>query len=124
MKKPSEPKDEQLSVSHAFFRPVYEFILRVMQGDTAAASAMFQRYLAGELPVELLSLSRRCVQEDQRGRRTQRAIPRKPSYARRPVGSRTSATPSTDGGAMKVTDVQILGLPITDRTDTRGLSAS
>jgi hypothetical protein len=68
--KPGEPTEGQLLVSHTF-RHVYRFILQAMQGDTAAASALFQRYLAGELPEELLSLSRRCVQEDQKGRRTQ-----------------------------------------------------
>ena len=52
------------------FRHEYR-ILQAMQEDTAAASALFQRYLAGELPEELLSLSARCVQEDQKGRRTQ-----------------------------------------------------
>ena len=36
-----------------------------MQGDAADASAMFQRYLAGELPEERLSLARRCAQEYQ-----------------------------------------------------------
>ena len=54
---------EQLSVSHTL-RHVHEFILRAVEGDTVAASALFQRYLAGELPEELLALSRRCVQED------------------------------------------------------------
>jgi hypothetical protein len=42
-------------------------ILRAMQGDTAVASALFQQYVAGELPEKLLALSRRCVQEDQKG---------------------------------------------------------
>ena len=55
---------EEPSVADAF-RHVYRFILRAMQGDADAASALFQRYLAGELPEELLALSRRCVQEDQ-----------------------------------------------------------
>jgi hypothetical protein len=59
-----EPEEEEPSVSHAF-RHVYRFILREMQGDAAAASAMFQRYLAGELPEELLTLARRCAQEYQ-----------------------------------------------------------
>jgi hypothetical protein len=62
-----EPTEGQLLVSYTF-RHVYRFILQAMQGDTAAASALFKRYLAGE---ELLSLSRRCVQKDKKGRRTQ-----------------------------------------------------
>jgi len=36
---------------------------RNMKGDTAAASAIFQKYLVGELPEELISLSR-YVQEN------------------------------------------------------------
>jgi hypothetical protein len=62
-----EATEEQPSISHTF-RHVYRFILQAMQGDTVAASALFQEYLAGELPEELLALSRRCVQEDQKGR--------------------------------------------------------
>ena len=58
-----EPTEEQASISRTF-RHVYRFILRAMQGDTIIASAL-QRYLAGELPEDLLALSRRCVQEDQ-----------------------------------------------------------
>jgi hypothetical protein len=61
-----EPTEEQPSSSHTF-RHVYRFILRAMQGDRAVASALFQQYLAGELPEQLLALSRRWVQEDQKG---------------------------------------------------------
>ena len=87
-----EPTEEQASISRTF-RHVYRFILRAMQGDTIIASAL-QRYLAGELPEDLLALSRRCVQEDQKGRRTQRCAPLKAAYASGPVRSRTSAVPS------------------------------
>ena len=59
-----EVTEEEPSVAYAF-RHVYQFILRAMQGDADAASALFQRYLAGELPEELLAISRRCVREDQ-----------------------------------------------------------
>ena len=60
----SEATEEEPSVADAF-RHVYQFILRAMQGDADAASALFQRYLVGELPEELLAISRRCVREDQ-----------------------------------------------------------
>ena len=60
-----EPTEEQPSISYTF-RHVHRFILRAVQGDTAVASALFQRYLTGELPDELLALSRRCVQGDQK----------------------------------------------------------
>jgi hypothetical protein len=99
-----EPTEEQPSISHTF-RHVYRFILRAMQGDTAVASALFQQYLAGELPVKLLALSRRCVQEDQAaaackkikkaGRFAKSTVrPRKAVLRQRPVSSRTSAAHS------------------------------
>jgi hypothetical protein len=75
-----EPTEEQPSISHTF-RQVYRFILRAMQGDTAVARALFQQYLAGEMPDFIAALrarrssgaackkiKRRCVQEDQKGR--------------------------------------------------------
>lgn len=71
----AEATEEEPSVAGAF-RHAYQFILRAMQGDAGAASAMFQRYLAGELPEELLALSRRCVQQDQT---PNHATPRKQS---------------------------------------------
>jgi hypothetical protein len=58
--------EEQLSIADTF-KHMYQLILDALEGDTAAAEAMFQRYLAGELPEELLSLSRRCVQQNQGG---------------------------------------------------------
>ena len=62
---------EQPAFAHTF-RHVYQFILQATDGDTAAASAMFQRYLAGELSEELLALSRRWVRKDQRSGKTRR----------------------------------------------------
>jgi hypothetical protein len=46
---------------------VYGFILQAVKGDKAAADAIFEDYLAGELSEELLSISRRCVSSDQAG---------------------------------------------------------
>ena len=65
MRSNEKAAEEQPSISDTF-KHVYQFILDALEGDTAAADAMFQRYLAGELPEELLSLSRRCVQHNQR----------------------------------------------------------
>ena len=65
--KSNVPAEELPSVAHTF-RHVYRFILESMQGDAASAAALFYRYLDGELPEELLALSRRCVQADQRRR--------------------------------------------------------
>ena len=73
--KTGEPTEEQ-PLAHAF-RPIFEFIIRGMQGDTAAAGVLFQRYLAGELPEELLSLSRRCVEQDGAGGRRAGRVERK-----------------------------------------------
>jgi hypothetical protein len=47
------------------FRHVYHFILRATEGNSAAATAIFQSYLAGELSEEFLSISRRWVNADQ-----------------------------------------------------------
>jgi hypothetical protein len=47
------------------FREIHRFILKAVDGNAAAASALFQRYLNGELPDELLRISRSWVQEEQ-----------------------------------------------------------
>jgi hypothetical protein len=52
------------TLRHAF-RHVYGFILHAVRGDTAAADAIFESYLAGKLSEELLAISRRCVTSDQ-----------------------------------------------------------
>jgi hypothetical protein len=101
-----EARGDQPSVADAF-RDVYRFILRAMQGDADAASALFQRYLAGELPEELLALSRRCVQEDQTLNRatpvphlraqSMSAPPRKGSRSPRSVQGSTSTRSSVGG---------------------------
>lgn len=89
-----EPTEEQASISRTF-RHVYRFILRAMQGDTIIASALFQRYLAGELPEDLLALSRRCVQEDQKCLANSAVRPPEGSLRQRP-------SPFEDfGGALK-----------------------
>jgi hypothetical protein len=59
-----DPVAKEGSIFHTF-RHVYRFILEALKGDTAAASVIFQKYLGGELPEELISLSRRHVQENQ-----------------------------------------------------------
>jgi hypothetical protein len=51
------------------FRNVYRFILGAVGGDAAVAKAMFERYLAGELSEELLTVSRQCVRADRKGAR-------------------------------------------------------
>jgi hypothetical protein len=60
-----DPVDKECSISHTF-RHVYRFILEAMKGDKAAASAIFQKCLVGELPEELISLSRYVQQNHNR----------------------------------------------------------
>ena len=58
--------EAQPSLRHAF-KHVYGFILQAVKGDKAAANAIFEDYLAGELSEKLLSISRRYVSADQAG---------------------------------------------------------
>jgi hypothetical protein len=58
--------NEQIT-EYSAFGDIYRFILRAVGGDTAIAKAMFERYLAGELSEELLTISRQCVEEDRVG---------------------------------------------------------
>jgi hypothetical protein len=53
------------------FGNVYHFILGAVGGDAAVAKAMFERYLAGELSEELLTISRQCVRADRKGARVE-----------------------------------------------------
>ena len=59
---------EQIT-EYSAFRDVYRFILGAVGGDAAVARAMYERYLAGELSKELLTISRRCVKEDSAGKK-------------------------------------------------------
>ena len=47
------------------FREIHRFILKAMDGNAAAANALFRKYLNGELSDELLRISRSWVQEEQ-----------------------------------------------------------
>jgi hypothetical protein len=46
------------------FKEVYRFILAATDGNVFAARDLFGKYLAGEMPEKLLSISRRWVQSD------------------------------------------------------------
>jgi hypothetical protein len=63
------------------FRNVYRFILGAVGGDAAVAKAMFERYLAGELSEELLTVSRQCVRADRKGARVEQDWANKESKA-------------------------------------------
>jgi hypothetical protein len=64
--------EEQFVLAHSF-RHVYRFILAGVNGDAAAAKAIFERYLAGELSEELLTISRQWVRADLAARTTREA---------------------------------------------------
>jgi hypothetical protein len=49
---------EELPAYASAFKEVYRFILEALEGDEVAATALFQKYLAGELPEELLCIAR------------------------------------------------------------------
>ena len=74
------------------FREIHRFILKAVDGNAAAANALFHKFLKGELPDELLRISRSCVQEEQRGNKIivvdteapehlTRGVPTSPSHA-------------------------------------------
>src|SRR5262245_41000292 len=60
-----ERKNEQWPPFVDAFREIHRFILKAMDGNAAAANGLFQKYLDGELPEELLRISRSWVQEEQ-----------------------------------------------------------
>jgi hypothetical protein len=60
-----KPAAKKRSISHTF-RHVYHFILEAVNGDRTKASTIFHKYFAGELPEQLLFISRRYVQENQK----------------------------------------------------------
>jgi hypothetical protein len=47
------------------FKQVYRFILEATHGNVFAATDLFQKYLAGEMPERLLSISRLRVKAEQ-----------------------------------------------------------
>jgi len=40
------------------FKEVYRFILEALEGNDVAATRLFRKYLAGEMPEELLGIAR------------------------------------------------------------------
>jgi hypothetical protein len=62
-----EPLTETEHRLRGVFEDVYRFILQVANGDRATADTIFEDYLDGKLPEQLLSISRGCVSADQAG---------------------------------------------------------
>jgi hypothetical protein len=55
--KHGEHVDEPPAYAPAF-KEVYRFILEALEGDDVAATRLFRKYLAGEMPEELLGIAR------------------------------------------------------------------
>jgi hypothetical protein len=50
------------------FKEVYRFIVEALGGDEVAATGLFRRYLAGEMPEELLGIARSREKTEQSNR--------------------------------------------------------
>ena len=65
----AEPMEGEVVVELPTYAPaykeVYRFILEAMDGNVFAATDLFQKYLAGEMPERLLSISRLWVKAEQ-----------------------------------------------------------
>ena len=52
------------------FKEVYRFIVEAFGGDEVAATGLFRKYLAGEMPEELLAIARSREKAEQSNRST------------------------------------------------------
>ena len=50
------------------FKKVYRFIVEALGGDEVAATRLFRKYLAGEMPEELLGIARSREKAEQSNR--------------------------------------------------------
>jgi hypothetical protein len=50
------------------FKEVYRFIVEAFGGDEVAATGLFRKYLAGEMPEELLAIARSREKAEQSNR--------------------------------------------------------
>ena len=50
------------------FKEVYRFIVEALGGDEVAATGLFRKYLAGEMPEELLGIARSRERAEQSNR--------------------------------------------------------
>ena len=56
------------------FKQLYCFILEALEGDEVAASRVFRKYLAGEMPEELLGIARCRQTAEQADRELDKAL--------------------------------------------------
>ena len=54
------------------FKEVYRFIVEALGGDEVAATGLFRKYLAGEMPEELLGIARSRERAEQSNREHER----------------------------------------------------
>ena len=54
------------------FKEVYRFIVEALGGDEVAATGLFRKYLAGEMPEELLGIARSRERAEQSNREQER----------------------------------------------------
>src|SRR5262245_38074942 len=87
-----ERQDEEWPPFADAFTLVHRFILKALDGNAAAANVLFQKFLNGELPNELLRISRSWVQEEQQGNKIKVVDTEAREYLRRdiPTSSATS----------------------------------
>ena len=69
--KNGEQVDEPPAYAPAF-KEVYRFILEALEGDDVAAVRVFRKYLAGEMPEELLGIARCRERAEQTNRERDR----------------------------------------------------
>ncbi len=62
----------ELPAYAAAFKEVYRFILEALGGDEVAATGLFLKYLAGEMPEELLGIARSRAKAEQSNRERDR----------------------------------------------------
>jgi hypothetical protein len=62
----------ELPAYAAAFKEVYRFILEALGGDDVTATRLFRKYLAGEMPEELLGIARCRERAEQSNRERDR----------------------------------------------------
>jgi hypothetical protein len=71
----------ELPAHAAAFKEVYRFILEALGGDDVAAIRLFRKYLAGEMPEELLGIARSRERAEQSNRERDRPSVQVPALA-------------------------------------------
>ena len=70
-------------------KEVYRLILEALEGDDVAATRLFRRYLAGEMPEELLDIAR-CRETAEQGNQQRQVGFKRAKYWPQDLGRRVS----------------------------------